>query len=601
VVRQAPVRQVQLAVHPDVGEEALVVAHHDQRAAVRVERLHELPGADDVEVVRGLVEQQELRGGLGEQHAGQRRAQPLTTRERGDGQVGPGAAEQEPGEQAHPVGRRQPHRVARQVLQDGAVVVEQVEPLREVGDAPAAAPDPAAVGQPHTLHDPQQRRFAGAVGAGQRDAFGAADREVDPVAREQRAAVDERLQVLALEHGASGRHGRARQLDADHVVVAQGALGVVEAGAGGADPVRVHAVGAGRGVLRLALHVAGEDLREAGVGDAAGGVAGAAGRALTSLLHLPLLPLELLLGVPDGAFGDGLLGGHGFLVGGEVAAVEGEPVGPQLGDAVHPVEQRAVVADHERHAAPPVEHLVQAVARVGVEVVGGLVEQQHVGLLQQLGGQPERDDLAAAEGVEPAVQRDIAEAEPVELVAGAVLDVPVGADRGEVLLRRVASLDGGQRAQHRRHTEHLRHGEVAGQRQLLGQVAEHTVHGDRAGSGRQQAGDQPQQGRLPGPVGGDQTGAAGADGEREVLDDHGAVGPGEGQVGADDGRVGHDGISRKTAARGATGSGHDNGTARAQRAVGRSGSPGDVVVHHHGDLLFPRPDDSKSISRRSQR
>ena len=98
-------------------------------------------------------------------------------------------------------------------------------------------------------------------------------------------------------------------------------------------------------------------------------------------------------------------------------------------------------------------------ARVEVEVVGRLVEQQDVGPLEQLRGQAERDDLAAAEGVQPPVEGDVAEAEPVQLGAGALLDVPVVADRGEVLLARVAGLDGVQRADDRGDAQDLGHGQ----------------------------------------------------------------------------------------------------------------------------------------------
>ena len=79
---------------------------------------------------------------------------------------------------------------------------------------------------------------------------------------------------------------------------------------------------------------------------------------------------------------------------------------------------------------------------------------------------------------------DVAEAEPVQLGAGALLDVPVVADRGEVLLARVAGLDGVQRRDAGGDAQHLGDGQVAGQRQVLRQVAEHPVDGDAAAGGR---------------------------------------------------------------------------------------------------------------------
>ncbi len=142
------------------------------------------------------------------------------------------------------------------------------------------------------------------------------------------------------------------------------------------------------------------------------------------------------------------------------AAVELDLALVELGDLVHAVEQRPVVADHQQATAPAFEHRVEPVPGVEVEVVGRLVEQQHVGPLQQLRRQPQRDDLPAAEGAQRPVERDVTEPQPVELGAGALLDVPVGADRGEVLLARVSGLDGVQSLDHRSDPEHLGDGQI---------------------------------------------------------------------------------------------------------------------------------------------
>ena len=69
----------------------------------------------------------------------------------------------------------------------------------------------------------------------------------------------------------------------------------------------------------------------------------------------------------------------------------------QLGDTLHPVEQHPVVADQQQRTLEVVEHVVELGAGIGVEVVGRLVEQQHIGPLQQFGGQAERDHLTAAQ------------------------------------------------------------------------------------------------------------------------------------------------------------------------------------------------------------
>ena len=68
--------------------------------------------------------------------------------------------------------------------------------------------------------------------------------------------------------------------------------------------------------------------------------------------------------------------------------------------AGHVVEEVAVVGDGDDRAGILLQMLLQPVYRLGVEVVGGLVEQQHVGLLQQQAAQGHAAALATAEGVD---------------------------------------------------------------------------------------------------------------------------------------------------------------------------------------------------------
>ena len=190
----------------------------------------------------------------------------------------------------------------------------------------------------------------------------------------------------------------------------------------------------------------------------------------------------------------------------------------QLGDAVHPVEQHAVVADHQQGAAEVVERVVQAEPGVDVEVVGRLVEQQHVGTPEQLGGQTDGDHLAAGERPERSVQRDVGQAEPGELGAGSLLDVPVVADRGE---HGVGGVAGGQRVERvddRRDAEHVGDGPVRIERQRLRQIAERAVDGHGARSRGVLARDEAQQRALARAVRCDQTGAATGDGEGQVVE-----------------------------------------------------------------------------------
>ncbi|MGX1509887.1 hypothetical protein RKD44_001175 [Streptomyces collinus] len=111
----------------------------------------------------------------------------------------------------------------------------------------------------------------------------------------------------------------------------------------------------------------------------------------------------------------------------------------------------------------------------------------------------------------------------------AFLDVPVVADGLEVRLAHVTRLDGVQRGPPRVDAERLVDPQRGVERDVLRQVAHLAGHPDGAVGRGEQAGDQLQQGRFPGPVDTDEAGAAGAEGDVESVEDGGAVGPGEGQ------------------------------------------------------------------------
>ena len=72
-------------------------------------------------------------------------------------------------------------------------------------------------------------------------------------------------------------------------------------------------------------------------------------------------------------------------------ALEGEDMGADA------VEEPAVVADDHSAAGEVLEALLQGTHGVDVDVVGGLVEEQHVGLTLERQGQVQAVALAAAE------------------------------------------------------------------------------------------------------------------------------------------------------------------------------------------------------------
>ncbi len=179
-----------------------------------------------------------------------------------------------------------------------------------------------------------------------------------------------------------------------------------------------------------------------------------------------------------------------------------------------------------------------------VQVVGRLVEQQDVGPGEQQRGEAQQHGLAARDLADGPVQADAAEPELVQGGPGPLLDVPVVGEGGEVLLGRVARLDGVQGGPLRVDAEDLVDPARGVQDEVLRQVAEFARDPDRAGGGRQLAREQLEERGLAGAVEPDEPGAAGADHEPEVVEDLRAVRPGEGErgTGEEGGVMRHEGL-----------------------------------------------------------
>jgi hypothetical protein len=156
------------------------VARHEQRPLIAGQRLGQLPRRRHVQVVRRLVEQQQLRRGLGEQQRREHRAEPLAAGQRPGDLVRPRPAEQEPGQPGPHLVDRGGRRGGADVIEDRQRVVQDVQPLRQVSEGDATQHHQAARGARGALgglsarpgprdHPAQQGGLARAVRAGERD------------------------------------------------------------------------------------------------------------------------------------------------------------------------------------------------------------------------------------------------------------------------------------------------------------------------------------------------------------------------------------------------------------------------------------------------
>ena len=271
----------------------------------------------------------------------------------------------------------------------------------------------AAVGLFHALDHAEQRRLAGAVGAD--DADDGAGRHLEaqvvhqqPVAEALADAVEvDHLVAQALAHRDEDLVGLVALLVVD---VAQ----LLEA----RQPrlaLALPALGVGAHPLQLLLHRLGA-------------------RVLGLLLLLQAL---FLLLQPVGVVA---------LVGDAAAAVElQDPLG-------RVVQEVAVVGDADHGARVALQEDLQPLHAFGVQVVGGLVQQQHVGLAQQQPAQRDAALLAAGQRADQRVPRRQAQrvGGDLQLQVG-VLAAGGGDDRLPARPVRPPACRNRHRARHRRH------------------------------------------------------------------------------------------------------------------------------------------------------
>src|SRR4051812_36778720 len=361
----------------DVGGEAVeeeaVVADHHRAAGEILERVLEGAQGLDVEVVGRLVEQEDVAALL--EHLGHVDPVALAAGELADLLLLVLALEVEGadiGAGADLVLAEAEHvAAARDLLPDVLAGVEVVAGLVDIAQANRLAdPDRAGIGLLLAADELEQRRLAGAIGADDSD---------DPSRWEAEGqVVEQQFVAIGLGEAVGLDHGAAE------------ALGDLD------EDLRL----AGRAVLlRLDQFV---ERLDAGLGL---GLARLGRAADPFELLLDRLLLALLLALF-------LLQPLGFLlqVSGIIGFVDVVAAAIELEHPVHDmVEEVAVVGDEDDVARIVDEMLLEPLHALGVEMVGRLVEQDDVGLLEQQAGERHAPLLAARKIVDPRIAGRTAE------------------------------------------------------------------------------------------------------------------------------------------------------------------------------------------------
>ena len=360
-------------VGADAVEEPAVVADHHDRPGEGEQRFLQRAHGIDVQIVGRLVEQQQV--GAGFQHLGEMDPVALAAGEHADLLLLVAALEVEVGDIGAagylPLSELQHVQSAGNFLPYGLRIVERVAGLVDIAELHRLADRQRAGIRPLLPGDhAEQGRLAGAVGAD--DADDAAGRHEDVQIVDQQPLTERRAHALRLDHDvAQARPRRHPDLHSLRRLFA----GFGEQCLVGADP-------------RLALGLA----RPRRLADP---FELPAERALAGGLGLALLFQPLLFLVEPGRIV--------ALPGNALSAVEFED---PAGDIV---EEIAVVGDRNDGAGKFRQKALQPGDRFGVQMVGRLVEQQHVRPGEQQPGERDAPPLAAGQGGHAVLRRRAAQ------------------------------------------------------------------------------------------------------------------------------------------------------------------------------------------------
>lgn len=199
-----------------------------------------------------------------------------------------------------------------------------------------------------------------------------------------------------------------------------------------------------------------------------------------------------------------------------IAAITAQPVRRQFQDALHRLEQAAVMADHHQATAPRLQLIHQPLALRAIQMIAGLIQNQQVRLGQKRTGQRHAHRFAAAELRCQCIWIAPAQTLPFEFCVEVFVCRPALADQFEIVRRNATGSDPVQRIQQRRNPGQFGNALPRRNAHPLRQVMHTAVAHAAPGAGQQLAGQQAPQYALAHTIAPDQAGGALVDVDTQI-------------------------------------------------------------------------------------
>lgn len=182
-----------------------------------------------------------------------------------------------------------------------------------------------------------------------------------------------------------------------------------------------------------------------------------------------------------------------------------------------------MAAHDQRTPTPGIDRFVQTPTGKQIQIVGRLIQQQHIEPFHQQRHQTQQNTLPTGKTTNGPVQIDMTQPQSSQTGQGTLLHIPVITNDREVFLVDLTGLDGMQRRPFFLNTQNLIDTQIGIERDILRQIRQPALNTHRTTSGQHIPTQQTKQGGFSRTVGTNQTGTTPINTQRQPVEDRSTV------------------------------------------------------------------------------